>query len=52
VAPKLSPLVLTSEEGPTVEMGPLERIMFKATGPATGGAFDLLEVTTQPGGPS
>jgi len=27
-------------------MGPLEQIMFKATGPTTGGAFDLLEVTT------
>jgi len=50
VTPKLRPLVLTSDEGPTVEMGPLERIMFKAAGPATGGAFDLFEVTTQPGG--
>lgn len=50
MTPKLRPLVLTSEEGPTVEMGPLEQIMFKATGPATGGAFDLLEVTRQPGG--
>ena len=47
---KLRPLMLTSEEGPTVEMGPLEQIMFKTTGPTTGGAFDLLEVTTQPGG--
>jgi quercetin dioxygenase-like cupin family protein len=31
-------------------MGPLEYIVFKATGSTTGGAFELLELTVQPGG--
>jgi quercetin dioxygenase-like cupin family protein len=48
--PTLRPLVVAAEQGPTVEMGPLERIVFKTSGATTGDAFDLLEVTTQPGG--
>jgi quercetin dioxygenase-like cupin family protein len=37
-------------EGHTVAMGPLERIVFKATGSTTGGAFEFLEMAVQPGG--
>ena len=31
-------------------MGPLEQVVFKATGSTTGGAFELLELRVQPGG--
>jgi quercetin dioxygenase-like cupin family protein len=37
-------------EGHTVAMGPLEQIVFKATGSTTGNAFEFLEVRVQPGG--
>ena len=37
-------------EGQTVDMGPLEQVVFKATGSTTGGGFELLELRVQPGG--
>jgi quercetin dioxygenase-like cupin family protein len=48
--PTSKPLVLAPGEGSIVEMGPLERIVFKGGSSATSDAFDLFEVTTQPGG--
>lgn len=37
-------------EGHNVAVGSLEQIVFKATGSTTGDAFELLEMTVQPGG--
>ena len=37
-------------QGHTVAVGPLEQIVFKATGSTTGDAFELFELTVQPGG--
>ncbi|MDQ2750858.1 MAG: hypothetical protein M3Y44_15225 [Actinomycetota bacterium] len=41
MTPALEPIVLSPGDGPTLDMGQLERIVFKAVGPTTGGAFDL-----------
>ncbi len=48
--PTLKPEILAPEGGLAVDLGPLERIVFKAVGSTTAGAFDLLEVTVRPGG--
>ena len=48
--PTLKPEVLAPDGGLAVDLGPLERIVFKAVGSKTAGAFDLLEVTVRPGG--
>jgi quercetin dioxygenase-like cupin family protein len=37
-------------EGHVVAVGPLEQIVFKATGSTTGDAFEFFEMTVQPGG--
>ena len=37
-------------EGHAVAVGPLEQIVFKATGSTTGDAFEFFELRVQPGG--
>ena len=48
--PTLNPAMLAPDGGLAVDLGPLERIVFRAVGSTTGGAFDLLEVIVKPGG--
>jgi mannose-6-phosphate isomerase-like protein (cupin superfamily) len=50
VTPPLPAQVSGPGEGHTVAVGPLEQIVFKATGSTTGDAFEFLEMRVQPGG--
>ncbi len=50
MAPPLPAQVSGPGEGHTVAVGPLEQIVFKATGSTTGDAFEFLELRVQPGG--